>query len=547
MRDRSERSATTNAPRAWPSGSPVRPTEIRPPNCACNRSSGNWTSSTIWKTRRARTTRRTTPTRDLAGAGRTTSPETTDALVQPAALRIPVPFEVFDQRRAEVAVGLLERVQGEIAPEQIERLLRNAESAPVRAGADHARTGQPLHDALDRAVHVASRDHLVADQPPLGAVALEPALGHDRLARNAVPGEARQAQVGRAGDDALLAGGQAHECVLRREHVVHDEQVLAVPADGESLHHRDPGFLPRCPGDVVRRRVRARETPIDLVDDPQVALQVPDERHLALVQMREVDAAAEHAAPLILAARYGVPAQHADLRLRIEDRQIDRDLGRVHGARVLGGQMARVLLDHVRGLAFAEDFRRAEIDAPILSQLRKPLGGSPAGQPPRVAKVAPGGRIRGHRGAEEALIDLQSFLVALQERGLGRDLRARRSEPGHERGRIVYELLDANESRALLREPVIGAFHVGGEKAGARVARRLLDLLGRLRLVRVARGLRGQAREPRRAALPESRVARAVAGEIAGIARRFLSSGCFSERQVLDRLSMTRTALPCER
>src|SRR2546426_7649713 len=55
----------------------------------------------------------------------------------------------------------------------------------------------------------------------------------------------------------------------RREHVVHDEQVLAVPADGESLHHRDPGFLPRCPGDVVRRRVRARETPIDLVDDPR--------------------------------------------------------------------------------------------------------------------------------------------------------------------------------------------------------------------------------------------------------------------------------------
>src|SRR5438105_4464512 len=129
--------------------------------------------------------------------------------------------------------------------------------------------------------------------------------------------------------------------------------------------------------------------------------------------------------------------------------------------------MARVLLDHVRGFAFAEDFRRAEIDAPIPSQLRKPLGGSRVGQQHRVAQVAPGVRIREHSGDEDALIDLQSFLVALRERGLGRDLRARRSEPGHERGRVVYELLDANESRALLREPVIDAFHVGGEKASS--------------------------------------------------------------------------------
>src|SRR5947209_20287802 len=36
---------------------------------------------------------------------------------------------------------------------------------------------------------------------------------------------------------------------------------------------------------------------------------------------------------------------HDALPIWIEDRQIDRDLGRVEGARVLGVQMARVLLD----------------------------------------------------------------------------------------------------------------------------------------------------------------------------------------------------------
>src|SRR5207249_4024019 len=122
--------------------------------------------------------------RGLAGAGRTASPETTDALVQPAALRIPVPLEVLDQRRAEVAGGLLERVQGEIVTEQIERLLRDAERPPVRASAHDAGAGESFHYALDRAVHVGLRNHFVADQSPFRAFAIEAALGHDRLARD---------------------------------------------------------------------------------------------------------------------------------------------------------------------------------------------------------------------------------------------------------------------------------------------------------------------------------------------------------------------------
>src|ERR1700675_1763689 len=117
-------------------------------------------------------------------------------------------------------------------------------------------------------------------------------------------------------------------------------------------------------------------------------------------------------------------------------------------------------------------------------------------------------------------------------RALHGDLFARRNEPRHEHGRIVYKLLDADEARAFLREPVIDRPGMGGEKAAARVARRALDAFRALGLFGVSRGLRRQAREQRAARLPEARIARTVAGEIRGVARRRLSSGCSLERQV---------------
>ena len=56
--------------------------------------------------------------------------------------------------------------------------------------------GQALDHALDRRVHLGRPDDLVADQAAFRAVAGEPALVLDRLARDAVAGEARQAQIG---------------------------------------------------------------------------------------------------------------------------------------------------------------------------------------------------------------------------------------------------------------------------------------------------------------------------------------------------------------
>src|SRR5207344_177013 len=129
----------------------------------------------------------------------------------PAALRVPVALEIGDQRRAEVAVGLLARIDREIGAEHVERLLGDAERAPVSGRAYDAGTGQPMHHSLDRRVHLAGLDDLITDQAALRAVAFDPALVLNRLARNPVAGEARQPHVRRAGNNALLARGQSQE------------------------------------------------------------------------------------------------------------------------------------------------------------------------------------------------------------------------------------------------------------------------------------------------------------------------------------------------
>jgi hypothetical protein len=54
-----------------------------------------------------------------------------------AVLRVPVALQIGDQSGAEMAVGLLARVDGEIGAERIERLLPYAQRTPVPCGAHH--------------------------------------------------------------------------------------------------------------------------------------------------------------------------------------------------------------------------------------------------------------------------------------------------------------------------------------------------------------------------------------------------------------------------
>src|SRR5919204_5524693 len=122
-----------------------------------------------------------------------------------AVLRVPVALQIADQRRAEVAISLFARIDGEIGAESIKRLLRDANRAPVARSADHAGIGQSIDHALEGGVHLAGADDLVADQPAFRTVAVEPPLVQNRLPRDAVAGEAGHAHVGGTGVDALLA------------------------------------------------------------------------------------------------------------------------------------------------------------------------------------------------------------------------------------------------------------------------------------------------------------------------------------------------------
>ncbi len=103
-----------------------------------------------------------------------------------------------------MAIRLLARIDREILPEHFERLLGDAKGAAVRRRADHAGTGQSLHHPFDRRIHAAGLDDLVADQPPLRAVAVQALFVLDCLAGNTVADRARQPHVGGAGNDALL-------------------------------------------------------------------------------------------------------------------------------------------------------------------------------------------------------------------------------------------------------------------------------------------------------------------------------------------------------
>src|SRR5215470_14649301 len=122
-----------------------------------------------------------------------------------AAGGVPVALEIGDQRRAEMAERLLARIDREVIAEHVERLLGDADGAAVAGGADHSRAGEPGDHAIKGSVHSAGLDDLVADEFAFKTVALEPALVLDRLAGDAVAGEARQPHVGGARNDALLA------------------------------------------------------------------------------------------------------------------------------------------------------------------------------------------------------------------------------------------------------------------------------------------------------------------------------------------------------
>jgi hypothetical protein len=59
-------------------------------------------------------------------------------------------LEIGDQRRAEMAVGLLAGIERTVLAEQVERLLAEPEGAAIADGANYAGAGESVDDAGNR-------------------------------------------------------------------------------------------------------------------------------------------------------------------------------------------------------------------------------------------------------------------------------------------------------------------------------------------------------------------------------------------------------------
>src|SRR5215469_8296815 len=116
-----------------------------------------------------------TPARTVPMIGNSCDSTITTRPLRLPLLRAPMPLEIGDESRAEMARGLLAGIDRHVAAEGVERLLADAEGAAVAGGADDAGAGEGVDDARERRIHRLGRRDLVADEAALGAVAFEAA------------------------------------------------------------------------------------------------------------------------------------------------------------------------------------------------------------------------------------------------------------------------------------------------------------------------------------------------------------------------------------
>src|SRR5260370_19431807 len=131
--------------------------------------------------------------------------------------------------------------------------------------------------------------------------------------------------------------------------------------------------------------------------------------------------------------------------------------------------------------------------------------------------MAPGTHAAEHGGEEQALVDFEPALVALEQAVFGRDILRRGNEARHDVGGADRQLFDPNEGGALLRQRIVDRIGVAAEKTHPRVAGSLLNELRRGVLARAAARLLRQPSEKTRRSRPIFREFRPVGGKLDGL------------------------------
>jgi hypothetical protein len=244
-----------------------------------------------------------------------------------------------------------------------------------------------------------------------------------------------------------------------------------------------------------------------------------------VIEVGEIDARREHVPAAIFAVLDHVAAQHRDVALRIERREVDRGFLIGNRAGVLGVEEAPVAHGHIGGLAAPLDRGAFEIDPAAFEKARQQLERLRPRQQHGVAQMRAGGGTVEYVREQNALVDLDAVLVALDERAFATHLLAGRHQPGHFARGGVNEIGDAQEGGQVFGERAVERLGVRLEEGIARRAVGALDERSGARLRGVAHRLLRQDGKKRAALLPVLAERRDVAAIVAARGRPLVPPG----------------------
>ena len=229
----------------------------------------------------------------------------------------------------------------------------------------------------------------------------------------------------------------------------------------------DPQLLGRLLR-LVRTKLVGAQPAEELVHVAEVARDEEHEVEPAVVEVREVEAGAED--PLARVARVADDgaAYDTDLHVGVEQREVDRRLGRRQGVAVLGVEMAVVPDLDVGDPPASLEIRAAEIGDARCAELVEPLERGLGRAQHRPHEMRPAARRGENVREEDALRDLDALLVGQLALPLDGDLVPRRHETGETLGRRVDEVLVAHGAAQVVRELDVDSLCVLAEERDPR-------------------------------------------------------------------------------
>ncbi len=198
-----------------------------------------------------------------------------------------------------------------------------------------------------------------------------------------------------------------------------------------------------------------------------------------MVEVRQVQTRAEHALARVARMADDRAADDADLDAGIEEREVDRRLGRRQRDAVLGIEVPVVPDLEVRDVPPPLEIRAAQVGDTRRTEVVESFDRRCRGTEHRPDEVRAAARRREDEGQEEALRDLDALFLGERTLALGCDLLLRRDEPRELLGGRVHELVVAQRGRQTVRQRRVDGLGVHaqeGDSRRVRVAFRAVDV-----------------------------------------------------------------------